>query len=175
MAIKIKRVTVNDVHALQEISINTFKATFAADNAQENLQHYLATAYNQTKLIDEINNDQSEFDFIFYNERLAGYLKLNWLAAQTEPQGEDHLEVERIYIKQEFHRLGLGKHLINHAVSKAHSLGMTSLWLGVWEHNQNALAFYKTLGFVPFSDHTFDFGGDLQRDILMEKALPALS
>ena len=31
------------------------------------------------------------------NDQIAGYLKLNVGNAQTEPKGEDYLEIQRIY------------------------------------------------------------------------------
>lgn len=45
------------------------------------------------------------------------------------------------------------------------------LWLGVWEHNQKAIAFYQKWGFVKTGVHNFQLGNDLQHDWLMEKDL----
>ena len=75
------------------------------------------------------------------------------------------------HIKSAFKRLGIGRALINYAFDQAKSLSKEYIWLGVWEHNPAALAFYKKLGFLAFSDHRFNLGGDLQRDVLMKKTL----
>jgi ribosomal protein S18 acetylase RimI-like enzyme len=45
------------------------------------------------------------------------------------------------------------------------------VWLGVWEHNPRAIAFYKKYGFISVGEHPFPLGGDLQRDIVMAKPL----
>lgn len=49
--------------------------------------------------------------------------------------------------------------------------GARSLWLGVWEHNPRAVAFYGKYGFRRVGQHTFVLGGDAQTDWLMECTL----
>lgn len=69
----------------------------------------------------------------------AGYLKLNIDEAQSEDTGADTLEIERIYLSSRYHRNGLGKHLINHALANAAQHNKTRVWLGVWEKNKPAI------------------------------------
>ncbi|MDQ2855211.1 MAG: GNAT family N-acetyltransferase, partial [Acidobacteriota bacterium] len=45
------------------------------------------------------------------------------------------------------------------------------LWLGVWEHNGRARAFYRKWKFVEFGEHIFQLGEDPQNDILMARDL----
>ncbi|CAK1240245.1 HD superfamily phosphodieaserase [Fructobacillus cardui] len=168
---KMKEVTAADIAALQDISRRTFAETFADDNSAADLNEYLDTAYATDKLLAEVENPNSQFYFVFHDDELAGYLKVNWGSAQSEEEGDASLEVERIYLLAAFQRLGLGRQLLNQAFDQANALGKSRVWLGVWEHNQNALAFYQKIGFTPFSDHVFQLGTDAQRDILMEKVL----
>jgi diamine N-acetyltransferase len=49
--------------------------------------------------------------------------------------------------------------------------GFDLIWLGVWEHNVRAQAFYKHMGFEKFSSHIFMVGNDPQTDFLMKKNL----
>ncbi|MBZ2405018.1 GNAT family N-acetyltransferase [Liquorilactobacillus hordei] len=164
-------VTNNDIDTLRQISIETFSDTFGAENSKEDLEKYLESAYDSQKLEKEVENPESNFQFIYYQNQLAGYLKLNIGSAQSELQSDDALEVERIYIKKEFKRLGLGKQLISYAIDEAKKAHKKYIWLGVWEHNEGAIVFYQKQGFVEFSEHIFDLGGDEQRDILMKKSL----
>lgn len=168
---KLKTVGLDQLAELQAISRQTFAETFADDNSAADLAEYLDKAYAGEKLTAELADDNSEFLFIEHNQQVAGYLKLNWNEAQTEVQGPDALEVERIYLLADYQRLGLGRQLLEYAFDRAEKLGKTRVWLGVWEHNQKALAFYQKLGFTAFSDHLFQLGEDAQRDILMEKTL----
>jgi len=43
------------------------------------------------------------------------------------------------------------------------------VWLGVWERNPRAMAFYKKFGFGEVGDHVFPLGTDPQRDIIMAR------
>jgi diamine N-acetyltransferase len=161
----------DDVDKLRLISRETFKDTFGADNSTDDLEQYLVDAYNNEKLLNEIQNPGTNFQFIIYNHQIAGYLKLNVNDAQSESEGPQALEIERIYILKNFKRHGLGTALIQYAINEAQRLNKTFIWLGVWEHNEPALKFYAKMGFKAFSDHIFPVGDDPQRDILMKKEL----
>ncbi|MGG4217891.1 GNAT family N-acetyltransferase [Paenibacillus jamilae] len=160
-----------DLQILQEISIETFNDTFKEQNSPENMQAYLERAFNSTQLEKELSNASSEIFFIYFNEELAGYLKVNINDAQSEKMGDESLEVERIYIKNKFQKLGLGKYLLNKAMEIALGHNKKKVWLGVWEKNENALAFYEKMGFVQTGAHSFYMGDEEQIDFIMTKTL----
>ncbi|MCI3028235.1 GNAT family N-acetyltransferase [Desemzia sp. C1] len=163
--------TVEDLQILQKVSVETFRDTFQDQNTEEDLYNYLEKAYNTEQLTSELLNQQSEFYFVFNGNDLAGYLKININEAQSETNGEEALEIERIYVLPEFKGKGLGKILIQQAVERAQFHQKTNIWLGVWEHNQAALAFYKKLGFVQTGAHSFFMGEDEQTDLILTKKL----
>ncbi|PZL74234.1 GNAT family N-acetyltransferase [Enterococcus plantarum] len=169
--IEIKKISLNDLVALQTLSIKTFTDTFAKDNTPEDLKEYLDQAYTEEKLTSELQNKQSEFYFIYSDDQLAGYLKINVNDAQTETIEEDALEIERIYIDSDFKRLGLGKMLYTKAIERAKELNKTAIWLGVWERNFSAMKFYRKMGFTQVGAHSFFMGEDEQTDLIMKKNL----
>lgn len=171
MSIEVKKCTVEDLQILQKVSVETFRDTFQDQNTEEDLYNYLEKAYNTEQLTSELLNQQSEFYFVFNGNDLAGYLKININEAQSETNGEDALEIERIYVLPQFKGKGLGKILIQQAVGRAQFHRKTNIWLGVWEHNQAALAFYKKLGFVQTGAHSFFMGKDEQTDLILTKNL----
>ena len=85
--------------------------------------------------------------------------------------GEESLEIERIYIKSKFQKHGLGKYLFNKALELAVANNKKRIWLGVWEKNENALAFYKKMGFIQTGAHSFYMGDEQQTDFIMCKTL----
>ncbi len=95
-----------------------------------------------------MSNRFSQFFFVFLNQELTGYLKVNTDEAQTEEMGDESLEIERIYIKNTFQKHGLGKCLLNKAMEIAIERKVKRIWLGVWDKNANAIAFYTKMGFV---------------------------
>jgi diamine N-acetyltransferase len=171
MTINIRTCTLEDLHTLQEISYETFSETFKYQNKPENLKAYLEKAYNLKQLENELSNPFSQFFFVYFNHEIAGYLKININDAQTEKMSDDSLEIERIYVKRKFQKQGLGKYLFKKAIEVAMEQKKAKIWLGVWEKNENAIAFYERLGFVQTGAHSFYMGDEEQIDFIMTKTL----
>jgi diamine N-acetyltransferase len=171
MNIKIKQCTIENLPQLQEISCETFNETFKDQNSLENMNAYLERAFNVNRLEKELSTINSHFFFVYFNNEVGGYLKVNTQEAQSENMGEDSLEIERIYVRGKFQKLGLGKYLINKAIEIAVEQGKNKIWLGVWEKNENAIAFYKKIGFVQAGTHSFHMGDEEQIDFIMIKTL----
>lgn len=171
MPFTIRQCTIEDATAIQQIGRQTYFETFVAYNTEENMNDYLEKAFADAKIRQELENPHSEFYVIETDGVAAAYLKINQLAAQTEPMDADHLEIERIYVLQEFQKLGLGKLLYDKALERAKKLGKSKIWLGVWENNNNALAFYKKIGFERIGQHSFFMGDDEQIDYILVKVV----
>lgn len=169
--IQIKEVSIKELKELKKISTETFLDTFGKDNSEEDISKYIESAYADEKLAGELSNKNSFFFFAIDNERVIGYLKLNINEAQSEKLLSNSLEVERIYILPECKGKGTGKTLIQHAIAFALSKEKDSIWLGVWEHNKNALRFYEKMGFKVIDEHIFVLGQDEQTDLIMKKDL----
>jgi len=171
MSIRMEKCTIKDLHVLQEISCETFNETFKHQNSPENMNAYLERAFNSKQLEKELSNTSSTFFLLYFNEELAGYLKVNVNEAQTEIMSDESLEIERIYIRSKYQKLGLGKSLMNKAIEGAIEQNKKSIWLGVWEKNENAIAFYEKNGFIQTAAHSFFMGDEEQTDIIMTKVL----
>lgn len=171
MRITIKKCILDDVLDLQTVSVETFSDTFQEQNSPEYLNAYIERAYNLEQLKQEIANPSSQFYFVYLDQEVAGYLKINTDEAQSETMGNDSLEIERIYVKKKFQKHGLGKHLMNKAMEIALELQKNKIWLGVWEENENVIAFYHKEGFIQTGSHSFFMGDDEQVDLVMTKTL----
>ncbi|MET3574297.1 GNAT family N-acetyltransferase [Bhargavaea ullalensis] len=171
MKAEIVKCGAEDLEAIRAVGIDTYEETFGAHNPQEIMRAYIETAFAPEKLAAELAEPQSEFFLVFAEGEAAGYLKVNTGTAQTEKMGKDAMEVERIYIRSKFKGRGLGRQLMDLAVKLAGERGKTRLWLGVWEHNPDAIRFYEKSGFVQTGSHSFFMGTDEQRDLVMTKRL----
>lgn len=171
MQTMIKQCTVDDLTTLKKVGYDTFYETFHAQNKPENLDNYLKRAFTDEKLLAELNQPHSVFYFIYYKGQVAGYLKVNLYEAQSEPMGDEACEIERIYLLNQYQGLGLGKLLYDKALEIAKENGKQKIWLGVWEKNERAIAFYQRLGFIQTAAHSFYMGDEEQVDFIMEKKL----
>ncbi|RPA60886.1 GNAT family N-acetyltransferase [Aerococcus agrisoli] len=171
----LEQVTLADLDALRAISIETFTDTFGSYNTPEDLAVYLETSYDPAKLKEEIQTEDSYFYFVkdATSGEVLAYLKLNLNDAQTEAFEEASLEIERIYVRPAFKRRGIGQFLMTHAIETAKSMGLTHIWLGVWEHNENAQKFYAKNGFQRRGEHVFMVGDDRQVDYILMKDISA--
>lgn len=171
MDLNFKACLLSDVKLLSEIAKETFHETFADMNSPEAMAAYQESSFNIEQLKMEVRNPNSLFLFLYSNGILAGYLKVNEYEAQTEFQDKDGLEIERIYLRKGFQSQGLGSSLLEKAVSIATDRNKKYIWLGVWQHNENAISFYKHKGFEKTGSHDFLMGDEQQKDHVMRKEL----
>jgi ribosomal protein S18 acetylase RimI-like enzyme len=54
---------------------------------------------------------------------------------------------------------------------RAGQSGHGAIYLGVWEHNHRAIAFYRKCGFEVAGSHVFQMGDEAQNDLWMERRL----
>lgn len=169
--IDIEKITINDINQLQQIGRQTFFETFSESNSEENMNSYLENGFSTEKIKTELNDENSEFYFAKINNKIAGYLKLNFGQSQTELKDDKALEIERIYVLKEFHGKKFGQLLYDKVVKIAKHKNISYIWLGVWEENLQAINFYKRNGFIEFDKHIFKLGEDKQTDIMMKLIL----
>lgn len=170
--IHLRKATDTDLTNLQNIGKLTFSETFSSDNSEENLKAYLETAFATEKVKSELSDKNSEFYFAELNNKIIGYLKVNFGDSQTEIKSEKALEIERIYVLKEFHGKKVGQILYEKAIEFAREIRVDFIWLGVWEQNLRAIHFYEKNGFKAFDKHVFKLGTDEQVDIMMKLTLP---
>jgi ribosomal protein S18 acetylase RimI-like enzyme len=166
---QIKKVSTDELEELRKLSVNTFSDTFTEQNNEIQIKAYLEKAFNTDQLRSELSNPESFFYFVKEEDKILGYLKLNTKTAQTDQVLDSSLEIERIYLTQVAQGKGIGKLLMDFSIAEAKRRNLLCLWLGVWEKNEKAIAFYKSYGFEVFADHPFKLGDESQKDLLMKR------
>ncbi len=167
----INKITPADLDELRKLGSQTFYETFAWGNTEKNMQIYLDATFSEKNLDAEINNPHIEIYFARTNNQPVGYMKINLGPAQGEFRDENCLEIERLYVKKEYQEQGIGKMLLNKAFELARTLDLDFIWLGVWEKNEKAIAFYLRNGFSRCGEHIYWVGDDPQNDYLMKAAI----
>ncbi|HKV36351.1 MAG TPA: GNAT family N-acetyltransferase [Pyrinomonadaceae bacterium] len=165
----IRHGTVDDAELLSELGSRTFSETFAADNTEEDITEYLATSFNVAQQTAELEDPASTFLIAEIDGRAAGYAMLRDGEPEQGVEGANPIELVRLYVAREWLGRGLGEQLMRACLDEARQFGHETIWLGVWEQNERAQAFYRKWNFHPFGEHMFQLGSDLQRDILMAR------
>jgi GNAT superfamily N-acetyltransferase len=176
MTTRIRPATIVDATALSRLAAATFRDTFEGTNAPEDMARYLADAFAPERQAAEIADPSgsvilAEHDAASGDADLVGYAHLIASPAPEAVQGPAPLELKRLYVARAWHGQGVAQALMRAAIEAARARGAQTLWLGVWERNPRAVAFYGKFGFARVGEHTFVLGTDAQTDWLFARAV----
>ena len=160
-----------DAAVLAALGKKTFIDAFSADNTAENLSLFVAQNYGEAIQAREIADPERRIFIAWEKDQAVGYSHLLLGKPELCIQSPLPIELLRLYVDQSWHGKGVAHQLMEHAVGVATELGRKTLWLGVWEQNLRAQAFYRKWGFREIGSHVFWVGEDPQRDLLLEKDL----
>ncbi|GLC23838.1 GNAT family N-acetyltransferase [Roseisolibacter agri] len=174
----VRPATLDDAPALSRLAASTFRETFAHENTPEDMARYVAEAFTPERQAAELTDPagtvlvaESSADMGAAGAELVGYVHLVAGPAPAAVQGPAPLELKRLYVARAWHGQGVAQALMDAALDAARARGARSLWLGVWERNPRAVAFYAKYGFARVGEHTFRLGDDAQTDWLLARPL----
>ncbi len=171
--ILIREASSGDAKLLTDLSYITFWDAFAhhPKNAPDDLTHYMRQAFNVEQIAAELAEQTSVFLIAEIGDKPAGYAKLIVGSIETGIAAESPIELSRLYSQQEYLGRGVGQNLMDACFEFAKKHDQDVMWLGVWEFNPRAQAFYRKNGFREVGKHTFQLGSDPQTDLLMQKEI----
>jgi diamine N-acetyltransferase len=153
---------------LAELGARTFSETFGPDNTPEDMAAYLGAAFGPEIQAAELADPSTTFFVADIEGVAAGYAQLRG-GGTDGVTGAKPVEVVRFYASKEWIGRGVGPALMRACLDEAWRAGFLTLWLGVWERNLRAQAFYRKWGFRVVGAHVFQLGSDPQTDLLMER------
>ena len=167
----VEKVGIEDLDELLKLAIKIFTETFEAVNNPVDFKKYLDEAFNDKKIREEFNENDSQFFKVVEAEKIIGYARLRKNNEVTHLIGRSNMELQRIYVDALWQGKDIANQLLKVCEEYVQQLGIEWIWLGVWEHNPKAQHFYKKHGYEKFSEHKFMVGNDEQTDWLMKKRL----
>ena len=162
-----RRAEPTDAARLAALAERTFRAAFASSNTRENMDAHCASAYGETIQVSEITNPGIETFVCDDGTELVGYAQLRWGTAPPCVLASKPAEIQRIYVDQQWHGKGIAQALMSRVFAAAALGNADQVWLGVWENNPRALAFYRKFGFSKVGYHVFQLGSDPQHDWIL--------
>jgi len=167
----IRNANIADAKRLSILADKTFRDTFEAFNTAEDMKLHCESHYSETIQANEILNSEIVTLVCESGDELIGYVQLRWNNAPTCVGGIHTTEIQRLYVDKLWHGKGIAQDLMARSLAFAEGRGSDKLWLGVWERNPRAIAFYKKFAFVEVGAHVFPLGSDPQRDIILVRDL----
>lgn len=159
-----------DAGTLAELGARLFEETFGPDNDPADMKAYLSEAFTPARMEAELADPHRKVWLVHDNasESAIGYA----VVARSHPAppdvpGAKPMEIARLYADQRYHGRGVGAALMDTCLAHARANGFGIVWLGVWEQNARAIAFYRRFGFREAGAQAFRLGNDVQRDLIM--------
>jgi len=170
--LNIRGATLEDAAALAEFGARTFLETFAADNSAEDMAKHLASAWSPDLQRAEIADPM--LDTLLAVDAGGIFGGFAQLHAQRAPPGgptQKPVELKRFYVDKPWQGRGLARELMAAVEQQARARGAHELWLGVFQRNARARAFYAKCGFRKVGTQVFVVGDDPQTDDIMLKEI----
>ncbi len=172
-AVTIRRGVVSDSVALAEFAARTFAEAFGAATAPDDLAAHLAHSYRPDVQAAELQDPAVVTLLAVQGPLIAAYAQVRRNPAPPDcVTAEDAIELQRFYVDASMRGTSLAMDLMRAAFAVGRDLGGRHAWLGVWEHNDRARAFYRKAGFVDIGSTVYIVGADRQTDRVYLAKLP---
>ncbi len=165
--IHIEQANDGQVGIIAELARKTFMETYAEPGNLENLKIYVDSHFTEEQIGLELAEPNFRFFIAWINGKPVGFTKIR---KDRQPKGIPLLksmEIQRIYVLQEFQGFSVGKELMKMVKELARTEGDQVIWLQVWQKNDKAIQFYRKAGFVVYETSTFEFGREIHQDFLL--------
>ena len=160
-----------DAEMLAEFARRTFYEAFAQMNSPENMEAYMSQNFTLQKFSAQFADPGATFLIVEIEATPVAFAKLYDGEVPDCVGGFAPVEIERFYVDRQFHGMGVAQTLMQACFDRARHSGHGTVYLGVWENNHRAIAFYRKCGFDVVGSHPFQLGDETQNDLLMERRL----
>ena len=169
--IKIRVASPADAAALAQIAEETFRQAFGELNAAADMELHCRSHFGTARQGAEITAADGASLLVECQGELVGFSQLRWSAAPDCVAGPSPGEIARFYLLSEFHGKGVASELMRVSLETLQSHDCKTAWLGVWQENPRAIAFYRKHGFHVVGEQIFVLGNDHQRDFVLTRSL----
>jgi ribosomal protein S18 acetylase RimI-like enzyme len=169
--VTIRVATTADAAVLADLARRTFFDTFAATNNPSDMALYLDGAYGVDQQTRELDDRDISTLLVEEDGKAIAYAQVRNDHVPECVTGPSPVELWRFYVDRGYHGRGIAQRLMERVKQIARERDANTLWLGVWERNDRARAFYAKCGFTDVGEHIFLFGTDPQTDRVMVTTL----
>jgi ribosomal protein S18 acetylase RimI-like enzyme len=169
--VAIRQATAADAALVATLVATTFQDTFAAENDPADMAAHAHGAFGESIQGAELVDPRMTVLLAERNGAAAGYVMLREGPPPACLPWRDALEIARLYAVRDAIGTGVGAALMAASLATAAARGRRAVWLGVWERNARAIAFYERWGFRDRGSQIFQLGRDRQTDRVMARSV----
>jgi|RhiMetdeSRZDD1v2_1073273.scaffolds.fasta_scaffold199287_2 diamine N-acetyltransferase len=160
-----------DAEMLAELARRIFYDAFAPMNSPENMEAYSSQNFTLQRFLAQFADPRVTILIAEIEVTPVAFAKLYDGDVPDCVGGFAPVEIERFYVDRQFHGKGVAQTLMQACLDRARQSGHGTVYLGVWDNNHRAIAFYRKFGFDVVGSHAFQLGDETQNDLLMERRL----
>lgn len=163
--------TAVDVDALSAAGGRLFAQAYGRYSELDDLEAHVDEHFGRDSVAAELQTPGVSYTLAMDGDAIAGFIKLRRGAVPEAIPVPDAIEVQQLYVDAERQRRGVGRMLMDRAVTSARDEGYAGLWLSVWQDADWATGFYEAYGFRRAGTAEFRLGRSRFMDYLMWLAL----
>ena len=158
---------VADADALSLAGCRLFIQAYGPHSEPDDLAAHVEQYFGRDSVASELQKPEVTYTMAYDGDAVAGFIKVLRGPAPDAIPAADAIEVQQLYVDAERQRRGVGRALMDRAVSVALEEGREGLWLSVWQDADWATAFYEAYGFRKVGTAEFWLGRPCYTDYLM--------
>jgi len=141
----VREATEKDVKFLTELARITYIDAFGDSFTPEDLKDVLERDQSEGFFEKAIN--EHIILIAENNTQMLGYIKFGKIGLPIDNPHPSDKELHRLFVHPEFQNQGVGKNLMNNALTHPLFSQARNIYLDVWEYNPGAKRFYERYGF----------------------------
>jgi ribosomal protein S18 acetylase RimI-like enzyme len=146
--IKIKKASIEDAALIAEIGKTSFMESHSKSAPMDDLEFYLKQKFKIQTLQAELEDKNSHFHIIYFDNIPAGYSKIIPNSPNPSIKANNVTKLERLYLLKEFLGQNIGRAFFEFNIQLSKELDQSGIWLYVWTGNDRAIKFYEKMGFI---------------------------
>lgn len=169
--LRIRRAAAEDAPLLAALAATTLRDAYSSSHTSEEVDTHIAANFTLPQVLAVIGDPAAATFLAFADAEPFGYATLRAGPVPACVFGPSPVELARIYLAKERLGKGAGSALLRACLDEARRRSHETLWLGVWEANARALAFYTKWGFRRVGTHAYVFGSTAYEDLVMARSV----
>lgn len=161
MEITIRNINVEDIPAVVDIQIEGWKTAYRGI-----IDDLFLDSVDRQSRIEQRKKDYKDGQFIVavQNDEIVGFCRYYDNVLSSDGQDCD-CEIMALYVKPELKRQGIGKKMLNYAVSDFKNMGRNKMILWCLKENYPSRTFYEKMGGQIIGEHKIEFGGKAYQEV----------
>jgi len=122
-----------DISGISALGTQVFASTFGYSMPASDLETYLNSAYSSSSIAADLANPNTTIIAACNDiDSVVGFVQLTEGTTEDCLKGtEKPVELQRLYVSQEYHGEGIGRKLVDCVEGLARERGFVTMWLGV--------------------------------------------